>query len=156
MNEKEKGTEIEHEHDETIKKIAADAKAGKLKALSFYTKLISEDHLEEISDYYTRLTKMEKESKKDERKEDEGLHDEEVDKAFKDWTKLGEKWNNSPIEATSDKTEHFPSVSLKVPSGKTFKVGEEVEAEFKCMVSSVRKDKDGLRIELELKEAKFE
>ena len=159
MDEKEKGTETEHEHDGTIKKIASDAKAGKLKPLSFYTKMISEDHLSEISDYYTRLTKMEKEAKKDERKESEGLTDSDVDKAFGKWTNLGEKWSSPEVatESTSKDKEHFPTVYLKIPKGdKKFNVGEDIEIEFKACVVGVNKRDDGVRVEMELKEAKFE
>lgn len=153
--------EIAEKHGVSVEAIEAELKMG-MEVEKEHAGTISErrayalDHLEEIPDYYTRLSKMEKEAKKDERKEDEGLDDKETGEAFEKWTKLGEKWDNKPISTLDDSEEHFPSVSLKVPGGKAFKVGEEVEVEFKCIVSSVRKDKLGLRIELELKEAKFE
>lgn len=153
--------EIAKKHGVSVESIESELRMG-LEVEKEHTESYAErkqyalDHLEEIPDYYTRLKKMEKEAEKDERKEDEGLHDEEVGKAFDKWTKLGEKLGG-PIE-TNEKSEeeYFPTVSLKVPGKKSFAVGEEIEAEFKCCVSSVRKDKDGMRIELELKEAKFE
>jgi len=103
---------------------------------------------------------MGKEDKKEDRKEDEGLHDEEVGKAFDKWTSLGEKWGSDsccagPVSGKKEK-EHFPEVSLKMPGKGEYKVGEEIEAKFKCEVTSVSKDKDGLRVRLELKEAKFD
>jgi len=114
------------------------------------------DHLEEIPDYYTRLTKMEKEAAKDDRKDAEGLHDSEVGKAFDKWTNLGEKWDNAPVNPSETKSEeHFPSISIKIPGKCNLKVGEEIEAEFKVCVESIEKTKDGTRVRLELKEAKF-
>lgn len=121
------------------------------------------DHLEEIPDYYTRLSKMEdeakeskshekSESKKDERKESEGLHDDEADKAFDKWTSLGDKMDMKP----TSKSEYFPSISLSLPGSSKMKVGEEMEVEFKVCVESIEKTKDGTRVRLELKEAKFD
>ena len=158
MNEKEEiklGTDEEHEHDAVFKAVAADSKAGKLKPLSFYTKMLAGEHVAKIKDYYTRLATMEheaKESKKDERKEDEGLHDKEVDGAFSKWTSLSDKMDTSECKPAS---EYFPSVSLKIPGKWDFKVGDEMEVEFKACVESIEKTKDGTRIRLELKEAKF-
>lgn len=114
------------------------------------------DHLEEIPDYYTRLKKMEKEAEKDDRKEAEGLHDKEVGDAFDKWTNLGEKWDTGPVNPKEDKSEHFPSISIKIPGKCNLKVGEEMEAEFKVCVESIEKTKDGTRVRLELKEAKFD
>ena len=141
------GIEVEKEHVDSIKE----------------RRQYSLDHLEEIPDYYTRLLAMEKEAKeekceeKDDRKESEGLHDGEVDKAFDKWTSLGEKWDNSPVSIKEDSSkEHFPSISIQLPGKCDFKVGEEIEAEFKVCVESIEKSKDGTRIRLELKEAKFD
>lgn len=60
------GKRIEKEHSDTIKKIIADVKAGKVKPFEEYFKDIAKDHLKELKDYYTRLIKMEKEGKKTE------------------------------------------------------------------------------------------
>ena len=56
------GIEVESEHTETMKKIIKDAKNGHLKSLKYYQKMVAEDHIDEIRDYYTRLKKMEKEA----------------------------------------------------------------------------------------------
>lgn len=63
------GEHVEQEHNKTIKRIAEDAKNKQLKPLSEYTKMIAKDHLQEISDYYTRLTAMEKEAETKKSKE---------------------------------------------------------------------------------------
>lgn len=60
------GKKIEVEHANTIKKIVANVKAGKVKPFEEYFKDIALDHLKELKDYYTKLVKMEKESKKSE------------------------------------------------------------------------------------------
>lgn len=159
MDEIEKGTKEEHEHDAVFKKIASDSKAGKLKPLSEYTKMLAEEHVAKIKDYYTRLDKMEKEAKKNERKESEGLNDSDMDEAFGKWTSLGEKWGGPEVasESPSKDKEHFPTVYLKIPKGdKKFNVGEDIEIEFKACVVGVNKRDDGVRVEMELKEAKFE
>lgn len=59
-SELKQGIKSESEHSATIEKIIADVKAGKVRALKEYFKLIAEDHLKEIPDYYSRLVKMEK------------------------------------------------------------------------------------------------
>lgn len=149
--------EIAKKHGVSVEKIEAELRIG-LEIEKEHTenaeqrKAYALDHLEEIPDYYTRLTAMEKEAKKDERKEAEGLHDEEVDKAFGGWTKLGDKMDTAP----SVKEEYFPSISIKIPGKCKRAVGDEFEAEFKVCVESIEKTKDGTRIRLELKEAKFE
>jgi len=56
------GVKVEAEHQDTINRIITDTKAGKLKPLEYYQKMVAEDHLDEIKDYYTRLAKMEKEA----------------------------------------------------------------------------------------------
>lgn len=56
------GKKIEREHSDTIKKIIADVKAGKVKPFEDYFTDIAKDHLKELKDYYTRLVKMEKEA----------------------------------------------------------------------------------------------
>ena len=63
-SELKKGIKSESEHAATIKQIIDDVKAGKVRALKEYFKLIAQDHLEEISDYYSRLAKMEKSGSK--------------------------------------------------------------------------------------------
>ena len=60
------GQRIEAEHRTTVQKIIEDSKAGHAKPFKEYFKDIAEDHLAEIHDYYTRLTKMEAEAKKGE------------------------------------------------------------------------------------------
>lgn len=62
------GTRHEKEHIDTMKMIAADVKAGKLKPWEYYQKLTAKDHLVKIKDYYTRLENMEKEAKEDMKK----------------------------------------------------------------------------------------
>lgn len=56
------GTEHEAEHVKTMKMIASDAKAGKLKPWKYYQKFTAKDHLKKIKDYYTRLERMEKQA----------------------------------------------------------------------------------------------
>lgn len=63
-SELEIGTKIEAEHKDTIKQIIEDVKAGKVKSFKEYFKDIAEDHIAELKDYYTRLTRMEDEAKK--------------------------------------------------------------------------------------------
>jgi hypothetical protein len=63
MSEIKQGTKHEAEHLKTMKQIAADSKSGKLKPWKEYQKGIAKEHLKEISDYYTRLSNMEKEAK---------------------------------------------------------------------------------------------
>jgi len=61
------GIKIEAEHSDTLKKLIKDVKVGKVKPFKYYFKDIAEDHLDELKDYYTRLTAMEnKADKKDE------------------------------------------------------------------------------------------
>jgi len=60
--EEDLGTEHEAEHAATIKQIADDAKAGTLKPVEYYQRMTAKDHLKEIPDYYTRLSKMEKDA----------------------------------------------------------------------------------------------
>ena len=67
MDEKqvEMGIKVEAEHEPTyekIKKYYSDVKLWPSNSIVY--KWIAEDHLNEISDYYTRLDKMEKEAKK--------------------------------------------------------------------------------------------
>jgi hypothetical protein len=60
------GTIVEKEHDKTyenIKKYYKENNDFPNKTLVF--KWIAEDHLDEFKDYYTRLTKMEKEAESD-------------------------------------------------------------------------------------------
>lgn len=58
------GTEIEKEHNNTLKGVINDAKKGNTKPLKSYYRNIAKDHLKEIDNYYTGLSKMEKEYKK--------------------------------------------------------------------------------------------
>jgi len=72
------GKEVEKEHLPTLKDMKKDCDAGKLKPLEHYVKGIAKDHLKEFSDYYTRLTKMEKEAEASVKKSfgnDEGMED---------------------------------------------------------------------------------
>jgi hypothetical protein len=62
--ELKEGKKVEVEHSDTIKRIQSDSKAGKLQPMEKYFEGIAKDHLDEIKDYYTRLTKMEDEAKK--------------------------------------------------------------------------------------------
>jgi hypothetical protein len=55
-NELEIGKKVEMEHAGTIKSIAPDVN------IKSVATLIAKDHLKEIPDYYSRLTKMEKEA----------------------------------------------------------------------------------------------
>lgn len=59
-SELKKGIATESEHSDTIEQIIEDVKAGKVRALKEYFQMIAQDHLEEMSDYYTQLAKMEK------------------------------------------------------------------------------------------------
>jgi len=56
------GTEIEEEHERTVKQIIDDVKNGKIKPLREYYRMIAEDHLvgERHPKYYTFLVGMEK------------------------------------------------------------------------------------------------
>lgn len=58
----EMGVEVESEHVNTFIQIIEDARAGKLKPLEFYQKMVAEEHIEEVKDYYTRLEQMESEA----------------------------------------------------------------------------------------------
>lgn len=58
------GIEVEKEHQGTLEEIERDALEGHLEPMEHYLRDIAEDHVKkEISDYYTRLKKMEEEAK---------------------------------------------------------------------------------------------
>ena len=57
------GRNIEREHDDTVEKIAGK-KLNKKKKVK-YAEMIAKDHIAELSDYYDRLVKMEKEGKRE-------------------------------------------------------------------------------------------
>jgi hypothetical protein len=59
-----KGIKSESEHKSTIEKLIADVQSGKIKKLSEYFKMIAEDHLKEMPDYYSRLDEMEEAGRK--------------------------------------------------------------------------------------------
>jgi hypothetical protein len=59
----EKGEQVESEHAETVKKIKDSIKDGKVTLTDEEIfKLIAEDHLKELPDYYTKLEKIEKQN----------------------------------------------------------------------------------------------
>lgn len=58
----EMGTEVESEHINTFIQIIEDVRSGTLKPLEFYQKMVAEEHIEEVKDYYTRLEQMESEA----------------------------------------------------------------------------------------------
>jgi hypothetical protein len=60
-----KGIKAEREHKSTIESLIADIQSGKVRKLSEYFKMIAEDHLKEMPDYYSRLAKMEQSAKKE-------------------------------------------------------------------------------------------
>lgn len=164
MTERTLGLKVEREHSKTIKAIIADAKAGKLKSLEFYIGMFADDHLDEIKDYYTRLMKMEKDAKKDEKHEAAETPKEEVaehkdgkdeeeeaqkrsDAAFKS---LAEKPLGSPVESGKDPEPYYPEVSISFDGGNEYKVGDEAELTFKVKVRSVSEDKEGHRVSFKL------
>lgn len=56
----EMGQKVEMEHSQTIKDLIRDIKAGKKIDVKEVAKTIAKDHLKELKNYYTLLTKMEK------------------------------------------------------------------------------------------------
>lgn len=152
MNEQARGLKVEAEHSSTIKTIIADARAGKVKPLKHYLSLVVADHHDEISDYYARLTEMEKEAKKGKDSEDEAQ--ERSDKAFESWQPTATKSDNKPTAIVEHEI-WYPQVDLKLPKC-DFKIGADVEVTFKACVKSLNQSKDGCRVCFELKEFKFE
>ena len=55
--ELDKGIEVEKEHEKTIRQIETDAEKDELKTLEEYLKMVAQDHIQEVSNYYSLLEK---------------------------------------------------------------------------------------------------
>lgn len=53
----EMGIKVEGEHKDTIIQIINDARAGNLQPIEYYQKMVADDHIEEVRDYYTKHEK---------------------------------------------------------------------------------------------------
>lgn len=53
----EMGIEVEGEHKDTINQIINDTRVGKLQPIEYYQKMVADDHIEEVTNYYTKHKK---------------------------------------------------------------------------------------------------